>query len=74
MPVFEYRQAEEIRDALESYGFRYLFIGQSAAILLEIPDTTQDADIFSEKSPKTAVPRLLSFRTNWLSKRKSEHE
>ena len=41
MAAFEYRQAEEIRDALQRHGVRYLFIGKSGAILLGFPDTTQ---------------------------------
>lgn len=49
MAAFEYRQAEEIRDALQRHGVRYLFIGKSGAILLGFPDTTQDADLFVEK-------------------------
>jgi len=51
MGAFEYRQAEEIRNALARHGVRYLFIGKSAAILLGFPDTTQDADLFVAKSP-----------------------
>lgn len=51
MPAFEYRQALEIRDVLARHGVRYLFIGKSAAILLGFPDTTQDADLFVEKTP-----------------------
>ena len=51
MAAFEYRQAEEIRDAFAKRGVRYLFIGKSGAILLGFPDTTQDADLFAEKSP-----------------------
>jgi hypothetical protein len=50
MPAFEYKQAEEIRDALKRRGVRYLFIGKSGAILLGFPDTTQDADLFVENS------------------------
>jgi hypothetical protein len=50
MAAFEYRQAEEIRDAFNRHGVRYLFIGKSGAILLGFPDTTQDADIYLEKS------------------------
>jgi hypothetical protein len=46
MGAFEYRQAEEIRDAFERHGVRYLFLGKSGAILLGFPDTTQDAVIF----------------------------
>ena len=51
MAGFEYRQALEIRDALAHHGVRYLFIGKSGAILLGYPDTTQDADLFPERSP-----------------------
>ncbi len=47
---FDYTQAEEIRDAFSRHGVRYLFIGKSGAILLGYPDTTQDADLFVEKS------------------------
>jgi hypothetical protein len=43
MGAFEYRQAEEVRDAFARHGCRYLFIGKSGAILLGFPDTTQDA-------------------------------
>ena len=50
MAGFEYRQATEIRDALGRHGVRYLF-GKSGAILLGFPDTTQDADLFVDKSP-----------------------
>ncbi|MCK6480217.1 MAG: hypothetical protein HUU06_11645 [Planctomycetaceae bacterium] len=48
---FEYRQAEEIAAAFGRRGVRYLFLGKSGAILLGYPDTTQDADLFVEKSP-----------------------
>ncbi len=49
--MFEYRQAEEVRDAFVKHGVRYLFLGKSGAILLGYPDTTQDADVYVEKSP-----------------------
>lgn len=52
MAAFEYRQAEEIRDSFARHKVRYMFIGKSGAILLGFPDTTQDADIFAEKSPE----------------------
>jgi len=59
--AFDYRQAEEIRDAFERHGVRYLFIGKAGAILLGFPDTTQDADVFVDKSPTNteAVLRAL---------------
>jgi hypothetical protein len=50
MAAFEYRQAQEIRDTFHQCAVRYLFIGKSGAILLGYPDTTQDADIFVEKT------------------------
>ena len=48
MGAFEYRQAQEIREAFLRHGCRYMFIGKSGAILLGFPDTTQDADLFVE--------------------------
>lgn len=61
MGAFEYRQAEEIRDAFELHGVRYLFLGKSGAILLGFPDTTQDADVFVERSKENgrAIVRSL---------------
>jgi hypothetical protein len=50
MAAFEYRQAQEIRDAFSRHGCRYLFLGKSGAILLGYPDTTQDADLYVQKS------------------------
>ena len=50
MGAFDYRQAQEIRDALARHRVRYLFIGKSGAILLGFPDTTQDADLFVDRS------------------------
>src|SRR3990172_8809498 len=47
---FDYPQAQEIRAAFARRGVRYLFIGKSGAILLGFPDTTQDADLFVEKT------------------------
>lgn len=52
MAAFDYRQATEIRDALARHHVKYLFIGKSGAILLGFPDTTQDADLFVERSPE----------------------
>jgi hypothetical protein len=52
MGAFDYRQAAEVREAFGRHGVRYLFIGKSGAILLGFPDTTQDADLFVEKTPE----------------------
>ena len=69
MAAFEYRQAEEIRETFARHRVRYLFIGKSAAILLGFPDTTQDADLFVEKSQGNcraivAALRELGFTLN----------
>ncbi|MGE0378813.1 MAG: hypothetical protein AB7I48_16855 [Planctomycetaceae bacterium] len=52
MAAFDYRQAAEIRDVFAQHAVRYLFIGKSGALLLGFPDTTQDADLFAEKTPE----------------------
>jgi hypothetical protein len=62
MAAFEYRQAEEIRDAFARHGVRYLFIGKSGAILLGFPDTTQDADLFVERSPENGAALVAAIR------------
>ncbi|MGH9340182.1 MAG: hypothetical protein ACRD1R_11500 [Acidobacteriota bacterium] len=67
MPAFDYRQAEELREAFLQHAVRYLFIGKSGAILLGFPDTTQDADLFLDKSVENgravvAALRALGFQ------------
>ena len=43
-------------------GVRYLFLGKSGAILLGFPDTTQDADLFVEKSPANCEALVGALR------------
>lgn len=62
MAVFEYRQAEEIRDVFARHAVRYLFLGKSGAILLGYPDTTQDADLFVEKTPENGRAIVAALR------------
>ena len=62
MAGFEYRQALEIRDVFARHGVRYLFIGKSGAILLGYPDTTQDADLFLERSPDNGRAIVAALR------------
>ena len=50
MGAFDYAQATDIRDALARHGVKYMFIGKSGAVLLGFPDTTQDADLFVDRS------------------------
>lgn len=62
MGAFEYRQAEELRDAFARYGVRYLFLGKSGAILLGFPDTTQDARLFVAKTPANCRAAVSALR------------
>src|SRR5437667_11595911 len=62
MAAFEYRLAQEIRDAFARYGVKYLFIGKSGAILLGFPDTTQDADLFLLKSRENGRAAVEALR------------
>ena len=62
MAAFEYRQAQEVRDALGRNHVRYLFIGKSGAILLGFPDTTQDAHLFVDRSPTNGRALVTALR------------
>ncbi|MFH1706822.1 MAG: hypothetical protein ABIF71_02770 [Planctomycetota bacterium] len=62
MAAFDYRQAEEVRDTFARHGVRYLFIGKSGAILLGFPDTTQDADLFVDRSPRNGRALVTALR------------
>ena len=62
MAAFEYRQALEIRDCFQRHGARFLFIGKSGAILLGFPDTTQDADLFVEKTAENCASLVAALR------------
>ena len=62
MAAFEYRQAQEIRDCFQRHGVHYLFLGKSGAILLGFPDTTQDADLFVEKTSQNCAALVLALR------------
>jgi hypothetical protein len=62
MGAFDYRQAQEIRDALHRHGCRYLFIGKCGAILLGFPDTTQDADLFVERGTANCLALVAALR------------
>jgi hypothetical protein len=62
MGAFEYRQAEEIRDAFARHGVRYLFIGKSGAILLGFSDTTLDVDLFVQRSAENGRALVGALR------------
>jgi hypothetical protein len=57
--AFDFRQAEELRDAFDRRGVQYLLIGKSGAIILGFPDTTQDVDVFPPKD-KANSERLVT--------------
>jgi hypothetical protein len=50
MGAISHQQVEDLRDALERHDVKYLFIGKTGAILHGFPDTTQDADLFVQKT------------------------
>ncbi|HVT90116.1 MAG TPA: hypothetical protein VHD56_14780 [Tepidisphaeraceae bacterium] len=62
MSVFDYKQAQEVRDAFARHGVRYLFIGKSGAILLGFPDTTQDADLYMAKSSENGLNAVAALK------------
>jgi hypothetical protein len=62
MGAFEYRQAEEVRDAFARHGVRFLCIGKSGAILLGFPDTTRDAVLFLAKSSDNGRAAAAALR------------
>lgn len=61
-PRFDYPQAEQIREAFARHGVHYLFIGKAGAILLGFPDTTQDADLFVEKTAMNSGALVSALR------------
>ncbi len=62
MPAFEYKQAEEIKQAFKRHRICYLFIGKSGAILLGFPDTSQDADLFVDRSVDNGRALVAALR------------
>jgi hypothetical protein len=62
MAAFEYRQAQELRDAFAPRGVQYLFLVKSGAILLGFPDTTQDVDVFPQRSEENGRALVEALR------------
>jgi hypothetical protein len=50
------------QSAFARHGCRHLFLGKSGAILLGFPDTTQDAELFVEKSPNNGESLVAALR------------
>lgn len=72
--MFEYRQAEELRDVFQRRGVKFLLLGKSAAIVLGFPDTTQDVDVFPEKSAANGQAIVLALREMGFDLTASEAE
>lgn len=62
MAAFEYRQAQELRDAFARWQVRDLLIGKSGAILLGYPDTTQDVVVFPMRSTANGQALVNALR------------
>ena len=63
MGAFEYRQAEEIRDAFARHGVRYLFLGKSVRFSSVFP-TPHKMPTFTSTSHQPIVrPRQMHFAT-----------
>lgn len=62
MAAFEYRQAQELHAAFARRGVQYLFLGKSGAILLGFPDTTQNVDLFPERSPANGAAIIQALQ------------
>src|SRR6266481_2905865 len=62
MAVFEYRNAKEVCDVFGRHRVKYLFFGESGAILLGYSDTTQDVDLFVEKEAANCENVVAALR------------
>ena len=59
MAAFDYRQAEEIRDAFNRHGCRYLFI------VCSLDDIIASKVASRRQKDLESLPRLESFREYW---------
>ncbi len=62
MAAFEYRQAQELREAFGRWDVQYLFLGDSGAILLGFPDATQEVVVFPLRSPENGQALVSALR------------
>ena len=65
-PGFQYIQAEELARVFSEEGVDYLFLGKGVAIVLGYPGTTQDVDVFPNRTRENgrrivAALRKLNF-------------
>lgn len=60
--VFTSKTLENLTKVFSKNNVDYLIIGKSGAIIYGFPDTTQDIDIFPEKSPENGRRIVSSLR------------
>jgi hypothetical protein len=53
-----------LAESFKKHDVKYLFIGKGAAILYGYPGTTQDIDIFPEKSEKNCLNLVRALKEN----------
>ncbi len=73
--AFSFKQATEIRDTFGKHAVKYLFIGKSGAIILGYPDTTQDSDVYVEKTSincQAILEALIELRFVFSDAQKQE--
>ena len=70
---FQLQQAVEVSYTFAKHGVEFMFIGKSGAILLGYPSTTQDVDLFPNKSKENGQ-RILAAITELGFERSSEIE
>lgn len=71
---FDYKQAQEIARIFKEHNIHYLFIGKSGAIILGFPDTTQDADLFVEKTASNCEAIVKALMEIGFPLKKKEQE
>lgn len=61
--AFSFRLAERVRRTFHKFKVRYLFIGKGGAILLGYSDTTQDADVFVQKTLENTAKLVRALKS-----------
>lgn len=52
----------QLAEYLNKHNVKYLFIGKSGAILYGYPGTTQDIDIFPQKTPENCIALVTALQ------------
>jgi hypothetical protein len=80
MAAFDYRQAEEVRDAFGRCGVRYLFrfddawrrrVDVDGFPVCHIDDVIASKAATNRAKDRESLPRLRSFREYWMAKSRS---